>query len=87
VNKLKTLEELENGIQKSKDYRTKALTQKEMHEKSLKEITIELGSLGTTPEKASNYIERLKKEINETKREIQEAIPFDLIEKREQANK
>ena len=87
MTELKTLEELEDGIQKSKDYRMKALTQKEMHEKSLKELTKELENLGTTPEKASEYIEKLKKEINETKKEIQEAIPFDLIEKREQANR
>lgn len=79
----KTLEELQEGIDKAKQLRTKANSQKDIYEESLKKEDEKLKELGTTPEKAEDTLKELSKKAKTLKDEITNMIPFDLLEERE----
>ncbi|BBW98945.1 hypothetical protein [Geobacillus subterraneus] len=75
------LAKVEKAIQAAEQLRQKALAQKEVYEQQLKEVEEELRRIGVDPSMAKGEILRLEQEIEMLLKEINEMIPYDLLQK------
>lgn len=80
------IQKIEKGITDSKNFRRDAQTQGDIYGKQLAENTQKLIELGTTPEKAEVDIINISKEIELLTSKIEQMIPFEELERREQRN-
>lgn len=70
---------LRRGLQKARDLRNKALTQKEILEEQREKILAKIAEFGIKPEELDSKIAELKQEMESLIKEVHELIPWDLI--------
>lgn len=78
---LQELQQTEKALKASEQLRMRALANKSAYENQLKENEEELKALGTTAEKAEEEIARIDQQIAEKLKQINEMIPYDLLNK------
>lgn len=70
---------LRRGLQKARDLRNKALTQKEILEEQREKILAKIAEFGIKPEELDSKIAELKQEMESLIKEVHELIPWELI--------
>lgn len=73
------LQTLKEAAQKARDYRNKALSQKELYEQQLQKLNQKLLDLGVEPANLDNTIASLEQEIEENIKKAKEMIPWRLL--------
>jgi uncharacterized small protein (DUF1192 family) len=75
------IERLKEALRKSRDLRSRALSQKELLEQQREKLYQKAAEYGVKPEELGARIATLKEEIDRLLQEAQQLIPWELLEK------
>ncbi|NPV29545.1 MAG: hypothetical protein HPY58_07800 [Firmicutes bacterium] len=77
----KQVNHLKEALRRSRDLRSRALSQKELLEKQREKLYQKAAEYGVKPEELGEKIAALKGELNRLLEEARKLVPWDLLEK------